>query len=163
MNKAIFTLFYFMLSFYCLGASLMEHFAVDRAWIFAGLNEFPLLHHESGQGVLAVYVIPLIGLTLFTVLMLWYRLPEISKKWVWAGLLCHGVTWISTAFIQIPIQLQLDKAKDAALLEHLITTDWLRIMAQVLFSGVVTIMIYQVAKAYRTPRDASRGQPHEPS
>ena len=85
---------------------------------------------------------------LFTVLMLWYRLPEISTKWVWAGLLCHSVTWISTAFIQIPMQLQLDKAKDAALLEHLIATDWVRIMAQVLFSGVVSIMIYQVANVY---------------
>ena len=93
MNKATFTLLYFMLCFYCLGASLMEHFAVDRAWIYAGPKEFPLLHHESGQGVLTVYVIPLICLTLFTVLMLWYRLPEVSKKWVWAGLLCHSVTW----------------------------------------------------------------------
>jgi len=156
MNKATFTLLYFMLCFYCLGASLMEHFAVDRAWIYAGPKEFPLLHHESGQGILTVYVIPLICLTLFTVLMLWYRLPEVSKKWVWAGLLCHGVTWISRAFIQIPMQLQLDKAKDAALLEHLVATDWLRIMAQVLFSGVASMMIYQVANAYGVLEAARR-------
>jgi hypothetical protein len=156
MNKAAFTLLYFILCFYCLGASLMEHFAVDRAWIYAGPTEFPVLHHESAQGVLAAYVIPLIVLTLFTVLMLWYRLPVISKKWVWVGLLCHGVTWISTALIQIPMQLQLDKAKDAALLEHLIATDWLRIIAQVLFSGVVSMMIYQVANAYGVSDDARR-------
>ena len=72
MNKAAVALLYFMLCFYGLGASLMEHFATDRAWIYAGPREFPVLHHESGQGVLAAYVIPLIVLTLFTVSMLWY-------------------------------------------------------------------------------------------
>lgn len=149
MSKSVFTLLFFMLSLYCLGAGLMEHFAVDRAWVYVGAPEFARVHHESGLGVLYAYVIPLAALTLGRVPLLWFRLPVISKNLVWAALACHGVTWLSSAFIQIPVQLQLDKASDATLLKHLIATDWLRVAALVLFALLVVRMIFQVKDAYR--------------
>ena len=157
MNKSTFTHLFFMLAFYCFGAGLMEHFAVDRAWVYVGPKEFARVHHESGQGILYAYVIPLAALTVCTALMLWYRLPVISAQWVWAALACHAVTWLSTALVQIPMQRQLDRAQDAALLNHLIATDWLRITALVLFSGLVARMIFQVKSSYGVAFRSSGG------
>ena len=98
-------------------------------------SEFTHLHHESGLRSLYVYVLPLTGLLGLNVLMFWHGLPAMSRRWLWAGLGCHFITWVSSALIQIPLQLRLDQALDPIALHRLAATDWIRLSALLLLVG----------------------------
>lgn len=76
--------------------------------------------------------------------MFWYRPQIISKHLLWIAFVCQMISWLSSAFIQIPIQLQLDHGKDEALLNKLITTDWIRIIAWMIYISIVIQMMLRI-------------------
>jgi hypothetical protein len=102
------------------------------------------MHIEAGERIVALFVLPLLVCTILAVLMLWFRPASLPKKFVWMALACLAVGWLSSAFIQIPIQFQLDKGKDMELLNTLIVTDWIRVVASLAFMIVVISMISKV-------------------
>jgi hypothetical protein len=148
MNAFVVAAVFSTLSFYCLGAGLMEHFAVDRTWPHVGEREFPLVHSVGGKATMIVYVAPLLALLFFTIVLFWVRPTGIAVGLVWASLTCHVVTWVSSAFIQIPIQMKIDKRKDMVLIERLIRTDWIRIAALVAHTAVAVGMLYQLSRSF---------------
>jgi hypothetical protein len=66
--------------------------------------------------------------TLFTILMLWFRPPSIPLRAVWVAIVLQAIMWVSTATIQVPIQLQLSESGFSfPAIERLTETNfWLR-------------------------------------
>ena len=135
------TTIFFALFFYGLGAGMMDSFVVYHTWKFIGPSEFANAHMESGSRIVPFFVIPMLLMTIFLVLMFWYRPGVISRKLIWMALVCAIIPWLSSAFIQIPMQLELSKGKNEVLLQQLITTDWIRIIPTWLMAAIVFTML----------------------
>jgi hypothetical protein len=70
-------------------------------------------------------VIPMLITTILTMLLLWFRPAPIPRWAIWLAVVLQLITWVSTAAIQIPIQVQLSRdGLSLPLIEHLIFTNW---------------------------------------
>ena len=118
----------FALVFYGNGAAFVESFVNYPSWQLVGSDEFIAFHRFIGPRVLTFLVAPALLGTLFTVLMLWFRPAAIPSWAVWAAIAAQVVVWVSTAAIQVPIQLQLSAhGLSLDLISRLIETNfWLR-------------------------------------
>ncbi len=132
---------FYGLVFYVFGASMMDHFAIYHTWRFVGEQEFTAMHIASGSRIVPSFVVPTLVMTIFLILQFWHRPKAVSKKLVWTGLICTIVAWVSSAFIQIPMQIELDKGKNPELLERLILSDWIRVIPTLILAGVVFHML----------------------
>lgn len=132
---------FFMLSFYGLGAGMMDSFVVYHTWKFIGAVEFAEAHRASGSRIVPIFVFPMLLMTIFLILMFWHRPTVISRKMLWMSLICTVIPWLSSAFIQIPMQGQLSQGKNVALLNELIYTDWIRIIPHWIMMVIVAMMI----------------------
>lgn len=139
---------FFMLSFYCFGAGMIDSFALYHSWLFVGEDEFAAVHQAAGQRIVLIFVLPTLVLTGITIAMFWYRPSIIPKHLLWSAFACQMISWLSSAFIQIPIQLQLDQGRDEALLNKLITTDWIRIIAWLIYISIVAKMMMRMQSIY---------------
>ena len=139
---------FFALSFYSLGAGIMDSFAIYHSWLYVGEDEFAALHQATGKRIVLLLVIPMLILTVFCVLMFWFRPAPVSKSLVWFALAGLIMGWISSAFIQIPIQVQLSMGKDDALLHKLIVSDWIRFFAWIIYITAVINMALRIQQAY---------------
>jgi hypothetical protein len=132
---------FFALVFYILGASLMDGFAVYHTWRFVGEAEFVKMHIESGSRIIPFLVLPALVMTFFLVLQFWHRPKAVSRRLIWIAVPCVVITWLSSAFIQIPMQMELDKGKNVELLNALILSDWIRVIPTFVLAAVVFIMV----------------------
>ena len=115
----------FALVFYGNGAAFIESFVNYPSWHLIGNDAFLNYHKFIAPRVIAFLVVPAVLGTVFTILLLWSR-PAVIPLWsVWVAILLQLVVWVSTATIQIPIQLQLAvQGASPALLERLMETNW---------------------------------------
>jgi len=128
----------FALVFYGNGAAFVESFVNYSSWHLIGSDEFAAYHRFIGPRVLIFLVAPALLGTVFTVLMLWSR-PAVIPLWaVWGAIAAQVLVWVSTATIQVPIQLQLGAhGLSPELLERLITTNfWLRRIPYAVCAGL---------------------------
>jgi hypothetical protein len=132
---------FFALAFYTLGASFMDSFAMYHTWKFVGPSEFVEMHKASGSRIVNFLVIPTLIMTVFLILQFWHRPKAVSSRLVRVALICTIIPWLSSIFIQIPIQVRLDHGKDDALLQWLIASDWIRVIPTIVLAGVVFVMI----------------------
>ena len=115
----------FALVFYGTGASFVESFVNYPTWRLIGPNEFRAYHHALGPLVIGYMVVPMVTGTLLTALMLWFRPDPISSWAIWVALSLQLIIWISTAAVQIPIQIQLSSdGLSFPLIDRLIFTNW---------------------------------------
>jgi len=115
----------FALVFYGNGAAFVESFVNYPSWHLIGATEFTAYHAFIGPRVIAFLVAPAVTGTLVTVLLFWFRPAAIPLWWVWTVVILQVVVWISTATIQVPIQLQLGAhGFSAPLVERLMKTNW---------------------------------------
>jgi hypothetical protein len=128
----------FALVFYGNGAAFVESFVNYSSWHLIGADEFLAYHHFIGPRVLALLVAPALLGTVFTVLMLWQRPAAIPLWAVWAAIGAQAIVWVSTATIQVPIQLQLSAhGQSLPLIERLIVTNfWLRRIPYAVCAGL---------------------------
>lgn len=138
---------FIFLSFYVVGAAVMDSFVVYNDWRFVGNTEFAQMHAESGKRIIALFVIPTLIMTVFCVLQFWHRPKIVSRKLVWGALICTVIPWLSSAFIQIPMQRKLSQGKNEALLEQLILTDWIRVIPGWGLGVIVLIMLARIVAA----------------
>ena len=129
------------LAFYGIGAAMMDSFVVYHTWKFVGESEFSTMHKESGSRIVPFFVLPMLLMTVFLILQFWHRPISITRKHVWAMLICTIIPWLSSAFIQIPMQVKLDNGKDQVLLQQLISTDWIRVIPSWILAVLVFAMI----------------------
>jgi hypothetical protein len=132
---------FFVIAFYGFGAAMMDSFVVYHTWKFIGAADFAVAHMESGSRIVPFFVLPMLVMTLFEVLLFWHRPKVISKNLVWAALICTIIPWLSSAFIQIPMQMELDKGKNDELLQQLITTDWIRVIPTWIWIAILFTML----------------------
>ena len=136
----------FAFVFYGNGAAFVESFVNYPSWPLIGKNEFLVYHHFISPRVLTFLVAPALLGGVFTVLMLWAR-PAVIPLWaVWAAIATQVIVWVSTATIQVPIQLQLSvHGLSLPLVEHLIETNfWLRRIPYAVCAG---LFLWMAAKA----------------
>jgi hypothetical protein len=109
---------------------------VGLIW-FVQLVHYPLFLH-IGQGEWPTYhlrhthqttwvVAPLMSVELLTGLALAVMSPQ--QPWLWLNVVLIAVTWLSTAFIQVPLHSQLGKGHDVAIMNRLVATNWIRTAA----------------------------------
>jgi hypothetical protein len=136
----------FALVFYGNGAAFIESFVNYPSWRLIGGDEFVAYHRFISPRVLTFLVAPALLGAVFTVLMLWARPPAIPRWAVWAAIAAQAVVWVSTATIQVPIQLQLSAhGLSLPLLERLIETNfWLRRVPYAVCAG---LFLWMAAKA----------------
>ena len=115
----------FALVFYGMGASFVESFVNYPTWRLIGANEFRAYHQALGPLIIGYMVIPMLITTLLTMLLLWFRPAPIPRWAIWLSIVLQLMIWVSTATIQLPIQVQLSKdGLSLALIERLIFTNW---------------------------------------
>lgn len=115
----------FALVFYGMGAAAVETFVNYPTWPLIGAGEFRTYHQALGPLVIRYMVIPMLIATVLTVLLLWLRPAPLPRWAVWLAVILQLITWVSTAAIQIPIQLQLSSdGLSLPLIERLIFTSW---------------------------------------
>ena len=124
----------FALIFYGLGASFVESFVNYPTWRLIGSAEFLAYHQALGPLVIGYMVVPMVLTTVLTILLAWFRPPLIPRWAIWLSVVLQMIVWISTAAIQIPIQMQLGSSGlSLPLIDHLIVTNfWFRKIPQVL-------------------------------
>ena len=115
----------FALVFYGIGASFVESFVNYPTWRLIGANEFRAYHQALGPLIIGYMVIPMLITTLLTMFLLWFRPAPIPRWAIWFSVVLQLMIWVSTATIQLPIQVQLSKdGLSLALIERLIFTNW---------------------------------------
>ncbi len=136
----------FALVFYGNGAAFIESFVNYSSWHLIGSAEFVAYHRFISPRVLTFLVAPAFLGTVFTVLMLWARPAAIPVWAVWAAIGAQAIVWVSTATIQVPIQLRLSAdGLSLELLERLITTNfWLRRIPYAVCAGLFLWMAAKV-------------------
>lgn len=142
-SNNLFQFLFFFLSFYCFGAGMTDSFVIYHSWQFVGQEDFAAMHVATSQRIIPFIVFPTLLMTVVTIIMLWKRPVVIPKRWVMAGLICQLVSWVSSALIQIPMQTKLSQG-DRATLEHLISTDWIRVIAWIIYIVIVSRMLMRI-------------------
>ena len=124
-DKAWFFLITFAMVFYGMGASFVESFVNYPTWRLIGANEFISYHQALSPLIIGYMVIPMLVTTVLTILLLWFNPAGIPSWAIWLSLALQLSIWVSTASIQLPIQIQLGKdGLSMALIDRLIFTNW---------------------------------------
>ena len=147
MKKFHFNLLFFALSFYCMGAGFMDSFVIYNGWNFVGPEEFAAMHQATGQRIVTTFVMPMVVLLVLNIMQYWLRPATVPRSWVTMALISQLIGWLSSVFIQIPIQMQLSQGKDEALLEKLIVSDWLRVFSWLIYIAIIVAMLYRLRSA----------------
>ena len=136
----------FALVFYGNGAAFVESFVNYPSWHLIGSDEFVAYHQFISPRVLMFLVAPALLGTVFTVLMLWARPATVPLWAVWAAIAAQAIVWVSSATIQIPIQVQLSAhGLSRELIERLIETNfWLRRIPYAVCAG---LFLWMAARA----------------
>ena len=124
----------FALTFYGMGASFVESFVNYPTWRLIGPGEFLAYHRALGPLIIGYMVIPLVVATILTLLLAWFRPPAIPRWAIWVSVILQLISWISTATIQIPIQVELStNGLSLPLIDQLIFTNfWFRKVPQII-------------------------------
>ena len=133
---------------------MMDSLVIYPGWKFVSHADFPMLHQVNSKGIISVYVFPTLALTVLTVIMIWKRPSQIPRHWVILAFSCELIIWISSVFIQIPIQFHLNTVKDEAALQRLMMTDWIRIIAWLIYIVVVSNMVIRILALVSKTRSA---------
>jgi hypothetical protein len=139
----------FVLIFYGMGASFVESFVNYPTWRLIGPGEFLAYHHAIGPLVIGYMVVPMLVGTFLTALRLVFRPARVTSRALWLSIALQGLVWISTATVQVPIQLQLgENGLSLPLIDRLIVTNfWFRKIPQIINAGVFLWMISRLIPA----------------
>ena len=140
----------FALVFYGNGAAFVESFVNYPSWVLIGADEFTAYHRFISPRVIAFLVAPALLGTAATAMLLWRRPAAVPPWSVWLALALQAIIWISTATIQVPIQLELtENGLSLPLVERLIETNfWLR---RVPYAGCAALFLWMGVRAMHEP------------
>ncbi|MGN7722064.1 hypothetical protein [Chitinophaga sp. 22620] len=144
-RTAILFLFILMV-FYCYGAGMMDYFTIYKPWKLIAEEDFARFHQYQGQFVISIFVIPSAVMTLLNILVVLFPPPYLDRKLPGLALAAYAFDWIFSFTMQIPIQLELEKAKSMALLDELLRTNWWRFTADTIQFVIVCILFWQLLR-----------------
>ncbi len=137
----------FALTFYALGAGVIDNHVLYQTFPTVGENEFVAFRAVFTPRIVALLVVPLILRFVFSFLLLWLR-PAAIRAWhVWLFIFFQAVAWISTFAVQLPIQMELDKGKNPELIERLLDSIWLRSTMNAACAAVMLWMMFLVIRS----------------
>ena len=144
----------FALVFYGNGAAFIESFVNYPSWHLVGTDAFLSYHKFIGPRVIAFLVAPAVVGTFFTIALLRFRPATIPLWSVWVAIALQAVVWVSTATIQVPIQLQLgEQGATPALLERLMETNWW--FRRIPYAACAALFLWMASRAFaHRERDA---------
>lgn len=121
---------FFATTFFSYGTAMMDYFLVYPSRLIVGVPEFVAYHALLEARIIPISVIPFATLTVLNCLLLFFRPVGVPKNLVWASLFCLLADWVSTAFVQIPMNLQLNEGKNVALIQDVMDTNWGRVVLE---------------------------------
>jgi len=138
-------IFFILVSFYVMGAGFVESLVNYPLWHIIGPSDVWVKYHKAfGPRIVTVLAVPALLLQLITNILLFYFRPvSISKLTVWGTLVLLLIVVISSATIQIPIQIKLDGGYSRALVDRLIKSDLIfRVAVGFLRNCLLIYMLY---------------------
>ena len=138
---------YILLSFYVFGGGIVNSLVAYRTWRAVGANEFPEFHQIDSSLIIPLFVVFVFLSFVPQILLFWFR-PMVIPRWtVFSALFFNLIALISSITIQIPIQIELDKAFSLELIDRLISTDFIyRKIPMILLAILNFIMLYKVVR-----------------
>lgn len=134
------------LIFYANGAAFLESFVNYPSWRLIGAQDFLGYHHFVAPRIIAFLVVPALAATALTIVMLWFRPAAIPLSTVWVAIALQAIVWVSTATIQIPIQVEFSSTGFSE--EHLVrlmtSNFWLRRIPLALTAALFLWMTHRV-------------------
>ena len=112
--------------------------------LFASVGNLEFPYYEQRHTALTSWVVapPMLIEGATAVLLIWFRPTSVAQWSLWAGLALLGVSWLSTAVIQVPCHEILSKAFDPVVHQRLVSTNWLRTAAWSLHGALVLWMAW---------------------
>ncbi|MDW8298139.1 MAG: hypothetical protein RML95_02260 [Anaerolineae bacterium] len=102
-------------------------------------------YETAHTSLITLVVMPLMFAELITAFLLALQPPRGTPLIIaWIGLGLVGVTWLSTAFIQVPLHSKLSAGFDASAHQALVTTNWIRTIAWSLRAVLVLWMTWRL-------------------
>lgn len=120
---------------------MMDYLLVYPSRAIVGEREFVAYHALLEDAILPVSVLPFVLITIQNVFLLWFRPASVEKGLVVVSLCCLLLDWISSAFVQIPMNLRLNQGKDLALIQQVMETNWSRLFLESTQAFVVVVMM----------------------
>lgn len=139
-------IFFIIFSFYSIGAGFVESLANYPVWHIIGPSDVWVNYHVLlGSKIIVVLAIPALLLQLVTNILLVIFRPASVPKWtVLLTLLLLLIAIISSAFIQIPIQVKLDSGYNQTMVDRLINTDLILRVSTGVVRGVVIVYMMKL-------------------
>lgn len=139
----------FTLVIYGTGAAFIESFVNYPSWHLIGAADFAGYHRFITPRVVAFLVAPTLLGTAFTILLLRFRPASVPRAAVWTAITLQTIAWISTATVQVPMQMQFSAGNASIpLIDHLIETNfWFRRVPYGLCVGLFLWMASRVMRA----------------
>ena len=129
------------LSQFSFGTAMMDYFLVYPSRALVGNEEFVAYHALLEGAIIPVSVVPFFIITIQNVFLFWSRPANVEKGLVVVSLCCLLLDWLSSIFIQIPMNLQLNQGKDMALIEEIMVTNWGRVFLESTQAVTVLVMM----------------------
>jgi hypothetical protein len=118
------------LTFFSYGTAMMDYFLVYPSRLIVGEREFVAYHALLEARIIPISVIPFGLLTILNALLFRFRPASLPVGYVGASFACLVLDWLSSLFIQIPMNLQLNAGKDVALIGEVMATNWGRVVLE---------------------------------
>lgn len=156
---------YFALTFYCLGAALMNEFVEYQSWAelapYLSATDFAAWHISTAQHTMPFLTLPAVLLSVVLVLLLWFRPANLPRPALYAVLACHVVVWLSTLLVQWPLESELSAGNVSQdLIDRLIRTDWVRKVMLFVEAPLALYLAHRALRPTPTPGPAlSRSVP----
>lgn len=105
-------------------------------------ESFKAFHLQHTHTTSLVVAIPMVAELILSALMLMQQYPGNIPATPYAAFACVIVIWLVTFFISVPIHNQLEiSGYNPALIQQLITTNWLRTLAWTLRTGILIYIV----------------------
>ena len=144
------TVVFVSLSLFSYGTAMMDYVLIYPSRLIIGENEFVGYHALLEERILPVSVMPFALITLINIILLFRRPVEVPLKFLIISMVCLALDRISTIFIQIPINLQLNNGKDVALINDIISNNLGRVVLESVQALAVIMIIYHIMKCCET-------------
>ena len=104
-------------TFFSYGTAMMDYFLFYPSRLIVGEKEFVTYHALLEERIIPISVVPFTVLTLLNITLLFFKLPHTINRLLWVSFICLLLDWLSSIFIQIPMNIQLGEARDPELIQ----------------------------------------------
>jgi hypothetical protein len=138
---------YFIISFYCFGALVIENDVNYRTWYFIGSNDFPVFHKHLETRLFPVFMLPLALQLFFSLALLWVNVATINRQYRWALVSLNIYILVISFLLLVPIHEELNIHKTDVLIDKLIRTHELyRLPAETLLFILNSILLFKLLR-----------------